>query len=204
MHGATDSLEGRGNGRILCYDPKTGKTRTVLPRRMLPNGICMTGDGESLLFAETWACRVSRFWFTGPKKGAVVTIINDMPGYPDNIRRSSDGNFWIAMFGMRTPALDLAMRMPGFRRRMAHRVAFEEWIYPNLNTGGVVKFDIDGKVLQSLWDSSGERHPMVTSIREHKGYLYMAGAFHNRIGRLRLPDADQTFNDRTLYFGDRS
>lgn len=201
---ATDSLEGRGNGRILCYDPQTGRTRTVLPKRMLPNGICMTGDGESLFFAETWACRVSRFWFAGPKKGTVVTIMDDMPGYPDNIRRSSDGHFWVAMFGMRTPALDLAMRMPGFRRRMAHRVAFEEWIYPNLNTGGVVKFDIDGKVLQSLWDSSGERHPMVTSIREHKGYLYMAGAFHNRIGRLPLPDADQTFNDRTLYFGGRS
>jgi ribose transport system permease protein len=198
---ATDSLEGRGNGRILCFDPRTGRTRTVLPKRMLPNGICMTGDGESLLFAETWACRVSRFWFAGPRKGKVVTIMDDIPGYPDNIRRTSDGHFWVAIFGMRTPALDLAMRMPGFRRRMAQRVAFEEWIYPNLNTGGVVKFDVDGRVLQSLWDSEGKRHPMVTSIREHKGYLYLAGAFHNRLGRLKLPDADPTFVDRKLYFG---
>ncbi len=198
---ATDSMEGRGNGRVLCYDPKTGVTRTVLPGRMFPNGICMTGDGESLFFAETWASRINRYWFAGPKKGTVEPVITNLPGYPDNIRRSSDGHFWVAMLGMRTPALDLAMRMPGFRRRMTQRVAFEEWIYPNINTGGVVKYDISGNIIESLWDRSGEKHPMITSMREHKGYLYLGGVFNNRLGRLKLPDADPTFNDRALYFG---
>lgn len=197
---ATDSIEGRGNGRILCYDPKTGVTRTALPKRMFPNGICMTGDGQSLLFAETWAGRVSRFWFDGPQKGKVVTIIDDMPGYPDNIRRSSDGQFWVALLGMRTPAMDLAMTMPGFRRRMTQRVAFEEWIYPNLNSGGVIKIDMDGRVLESLWDRAGDKHPMITSMREHKGYLYLGGIFNNRIGRLKLEGADPDFNDRDFYF----
>ena len=128
-------------------------------------------------------------------------VIPDMPGYPDNIRRASDGNFWVAMLGMRTPALDVAMKMPGFRRRMAQRVAFEEWIYPNINTGGVVKFDIDGKILESLWDASGEKHPMITSMREHKGYLYLGGVYNNRIGRYKIPGADLDFNDRHLYWG---
>lgn len=201
---ATDSIEGRGNGRILCYDPKTGLTRTALPKRMFPNGICMTGDGQSLLFAETWAGRVSRFWFDGPQKGKVVTIIDDMPGYPDNIRRSSDGQFWVALLGMRTPAMDLAMTMPGFRRRMTQRVAFEEWIYANLNSGGVIKIDVDGKVLESLWDRIGQKHPMITSMREHKGYLYLGGIFNNRIGRLKLEGADPDFNDRDLYWGKRA
>jgi len=200
---ATDSMEGRGNGRVLRYDPKTGVTRTVLPKRMFPNGICMTGDGVSLFFAETWAGRINRYWFAGPNKGKVVPVIDDMPGYPDNIRRSSDGNFWVAMLGMRTPTLDLAMRDPGFRRRMTQRVAFEEWIYPNINTGGVVKYDIDGKIIESLWDRSGQKHPMITSMREHKGYLYIGGVFNNRLGRLKLPGADPDFNDRSLYFGSK-
>ncbi len=64
-----DCLESRGNGRIICYDPKTGTTRTVLKNLVFPNGICMTHDGQSFLFAETWACRVSRYWFDGPKEG---------------------------------------------------------------------------------------------------------------------------------------
>ncbi len=37
---------------------------------VFPNGICMTHDGQSFLFAETWACRVSRYWFDGPKARA--------------------------------------------------------------------------------------------------------------------------------------
>jgi ribose transport system permease protein len=201
---ATDSIEGRGNGRIICWNPNNNTSRTVLSKRMFPNGICMTGDNESLFFAETWAGRINRYWFDGPKKGRVECILPDMPGYPDNIRRASDGNFWVAMLGMRTPALDVAMKMPGFRRRMAQRVAFEEWIYPNINAGGVVKFDINGRILESLWDATGDKHPMITSMREHKGYLYLGGVYNNRIGRYRIPGADPNFSDRDLYWGKRS
>ena len=57
---------------------------------------------------------------------------------------------------MRSPALDVALRMPGFRRRMARRLAPDEWLYPNLNTGCVVKMAPDGTVLESLWDLDGE------------------------------------------------
>ena len=31
---------------------------------------------------------------------------------------------------------------------------------------------------------------MVTSMREHKGYLYIGGILNNRIGRYRMPGAD--------------
>ena len=51
-----DGLEARGNGRIICYDPNTGTTRTVLRGLKFPNGICIASDGQSILFAETWGC----------------------------------------------------------------------------------------------------------------------------------------------------
>ena len=196
-----DALEGRGNGRIICYDPRDGSSRTILPRLQFPNGICMVQDGESFLFAETWGCRVSRYYFDGPKKGNVEVVIADLPGYPDNINRASDGTFWLAMIGMRTPAFDLSQRMPGFRRRMAMQVARDQWVFPNLNTGGVIKFDLQGRVRQSLWDGAGNSHPQVTSMREHKGWLYLGGIFNNRIGRIRLPDADKTWTSAASYWG---
>lgn len=200
MHDWTiDALELRGNGRIICYDPKDGSSRTVLPRLSFPNGICMTGDGESFLFAQSFLCKVNRYWFAGPKKGSVETVIETLPGYTDNIRRSSDGHFWVALFGMRTPALDLAYRMPGFRRRMASRVAFDEWLHPNVNAGCIIKLTLDGQVKETLWDSTGEKHPMITSMREHKGHLYIGGIYNNRLGRIPLPDADPDFNDRDFY-----
>lgn len=196
-----DCLESRGNGRIICHDPRTKSTRTVLKNLVFPNGICMTHDGQSFLFAETWACRVSRYWFDGPHKGRVEVVIPDLPGYPDNINRASDGTYWLALVGMRTPAFDLALRMPGFRRRMAQRVAPDEWMFPNINTGCVLRFDESGTVLETLWDRRGDSHPMITSMREHKGHLYIGGISNNRVGKLKLDGADPAWTGQDSYWG---
>ena len=195
-----DCLESRGNGRIICFDPNSGTTRTVLKNLVFPNGICMTHDGQSFLFAETWACRVSRYWFDGPKKGSVERVISDLPGYPDNINRASDGTYWLAVVGMRTPSFDLALKMPGFRKRMARRIAPDEWMYPNINTGCVLRFDVTGRILETLWDLGGENHPMITSMREHRGHLYIGGILNNRIGRLKLDGADPTWTGPASYW----
>jgi ribose transport system permease protein len=198
---ATDALESRPSGRIICYDPRTGITRTEIPKLVFANGVVMCGDGQSFMFAESWTCSISRYWFDGPKKGKTEPVISDLPGYPDNINRASDGNFWLALLGMRGPALDLALTMPGFRKRMARRVAPDQWLYPNINTGCVVKFNDKGEILDSLWDLGGVNHPMITSMREHRGYLYLGGVSNNRIGRYKLLDADPTWCAQDAYWG---
>ena len=58
----------------------------------------------------------------------------------------------------------------------------------------MLKFTEAGEVLETLWDLGGENHPMITSMREHKGHLYLGGISNNRIGRYALPDADPEFN----------
>ena len=188
-----DGLEARGNGRIVCYDPRDGSTRTVLRDLRFPNGIAIASDGQSILFAETWGCCIKRWWFDGPKKGVTEVVLDNLPGYPDNINLASDGNYWLALVGMRCPAYDLALRMPGFRRRMALRVPLDEWLFPNINTGCVIKFNEAGQVLETLWDLGGENHPMITSMREHRGHLYLGGILNNRIGRYKLENADPNF-----------
>jgi ribose transport system permease protein len=189
----TDALEGRGNGRIICHDPRTGKTTTVLRNLVFPNGIVLASDRQSILFAESWACSIKRFWFDGPRTGQTEIVIADLPGYPDNINRASDGTYWLALLGMRSPAFDLAMRKPAFRRRMAKQLPGDEWLYPNINTGCIVKFNEAGEILDSLWDLGGVNHPMITSMREHRGYLYIGGISNNRIGRYKLQGADPNF-----------
>lgn len=191
----TDSLEARGNGRIICHDPATGKTTTVLRNLVFPNGIVMASNGQSLLFAESWACRISRYWFDGPNKGKVERVIDDLPGYPDNLNRASDGNYWLAIMGIRSPVFDLAMKRPAFRRRMSKKLPGDEWLAPNLNTGCIVKMSETGEILDVMWDLGGENHPMITSMREHRGHLYIGGIHNNRIGRLKLDSADPDFID---------
>ena len=201
---ATDGLEARGNGRIICFDTNTGKTHTVIRDLKFPNGVCIASDGQSFLFAETWGCCVKRYWFDGPKAGTTEFVLQNLPGFPDNINNSSDGNYWMSLVGMRCPALDLAWRMPGFRKRMAKQVPRDEWLFPNINTGCVLKFNERGEVLETLWDLGGENHPMITSMREHRGHLYLGGIMNNRIGRYALPNADPDFVQYDRRWGKKS
>jgi ribose transport system permease protein len=198
---AIDSIEGRATGRLLVYDPRTGETRTLLENYRYANGVCMAHDGRSLFVAESWACRIHRYWIAGPKAGRIECVIADMPGYPDNINRASDGNYWMAWLGMRTPSFDLALRHPGFRKRMTRRLPQDDWLFPNINTGGVVKFTETGEIVETLGDLTGESHPMVTSMREHKGHLYIGGILNNRIGRYRIPGADPGWTGMNSYWG---
>jgi ribose transport system permease protein len=196
-----DALEGRGNGRIIRYDPTTGVTRTILRNLLFANGVCMAHDNKSFLFAETWGCRISRHWLEGPKGGTTEVVIADLPGYPDNINRGSRGTYWLGLAGTRTPSYDMAMTMPAFRRRMARRVAGDEWLFPNVNVGCVVHFNENGGVIETLWDQSGESHPAITSMREHRGYLYLGGVTNNRIGRIKLADVDPDWTGPASYWG---
>ncbi|WP_394713500.1 ABC transporter permease [uncultured Roseibium sp.] len=199
-----DALESRGNGRIICYDPATKKTRTVLKNLIFPNGVCTAHDGKSILFAESWGCRINRYWLEGPKKGKLEILADKLPGYPDNINRASDGTYWVAIMGMRAPALDLALKMPGFRRRMARRIAADQWLYPNLNIGCVARFNDKGEFIESMWDRHATNHPMITSMREHKGWLYLGGITNNRIGRIRLEGMNDSWSGWSSYWGDKA
>jgi ribose transport system permease protein len=199
-----DALEGRGNGRIIRYDPASGATRTIVRNLLFANGVCIAHDNKSMLFAETWGCRISRYWLEGAKAGTIEAVIPNLPGYPDNINRGSRGTYWVALAGTRTPTYDLAMTMPAFRRRMARRVASDEWLFPNVNAGCVVRFDETGRVLETLWDLEGKNHPAITSMREHRGCLYLGGVTNNRIGRIRLSDADPEWTGPASYWGARA
>ncbi len=197
---ALDGFEGRGNGRIVCHDPATGKTRTVLSNLAFPNGVCVSHDGRSVLWVSTWLCRIYRYWIAGEKEGQLELLVDNLPGYPDNVNRASDGTYWLALVGLRSPVYDLAMADPAFRTRMVKQIPPDEWMCPGINYGCVIKFDDNGNVLESLWDPGGKSHPTITSMREHKGYLYIGGLENNRIGRVKLANADVGWTGWTSYW----
>ena len=197
-----DALEGRGNGRIIRYDPATRHdaddrcaifcSPTACASRTTASRCCSRKPGAAASAATGSRAR---------RPGTIELVIADLPGYPDNINRGSRGTYWVALAGTRTPSYDLAMTMPAFRRRMARRVAGDEWLFPNVNVGCVVHFDANGGVLETLWDLAGENHPAITSMREHRGYLYLGGVTNNRIGRIKLADADPEWTGPGVLLG---
>lgn len=196
-----DGLEGAGNGKLLCFDPVTGETKTLLQGLMFANGVCVAHDGNSVFVNESWSGDIQRYWIAGPNRGKSEPLIQNLPGFPDNINRASDGNYWVAIAGIRSPLWDLAMKEPGFRSRMIKRIPRDEWIHPNLNSGFIAKVDENGQVLDVMWDRLATHHPAVTSMREHKGYLYIGGLSNNRIGRIKLDNADTDWTSIGSYWG---
>jgi ribose transport system permease protein len=195
-----DLLEGRPNGRLLSYDPTTRKTRTVCDNLVFPNGVCLSHDGRHLLVASTWDCSILVFDLANLSAGPRI-FLKGLPGYPDNINRASDGGYWIALAGMRNPVIDLAMKHPGLRRRMTKRVPPTNWLFGNLNIGGVLRIDGQGTIVDALWDRPDGALYMITSMREHKGALYLGGVTNNKIGRLELDDADARWTGPASYWG---
>ena len=194
-----DLLEGRPNGRLLSFDPKSRKTRTVCDNLIFPNGVCVTHDGNHLLVASTWTCSILIFDLRNMADGPRV-FVRGLPGYPDNINRASDGGYWIALAGMRNPVMDEAMKIPGLRRRMTKRVPPTNWLFGNLNIGGVLKIDGAGRICDALWDKPDGPLYMITSMREHKGALYLGGVTNNKIGRVVLSGADPDWTGPESYW----
>ncbi len=198
-----DGLEGRGSGRLVCYDPATGRTRTVVHNVRFCNGVCLSHDARSILFCETFGLRLMRYWIDGPKRGRTEIVLDHLPGSPDNINRASDGGYWLALVAMRTPVYDVAMRMPKFRMRMIKQLPIDEWLFPGINNGCIVKLDANARPVESYWDPGGESHPTLTSMREDRGYLYLGGLENNRIGRIKLDNADANWTGCDSYWGPR-
>ncbi|MDV7351973.1 ABC transporter permease [Rhodococcus sp. NPDC019627] len=199
-------VEFRPNGRLIKIAPN-GKAEVVATNFVFPNGVCTAHDGQSILVSSTGLCRVDRLWISGPKEGVLEPVLENLPGYPDNIHRSSDGNYWMPLVALRTPMSDLLNRYPEVRRRMTREVSLDNWMVPQLNVSCIVKFSDKGEIIAVKWDKSLKNYPMVTAATERDGYLYFAGVSNNRLGRLALdPDEIGTIDTNLVpgTFGTRT
>ena len=197
-----DALEARGNGRIICYDPKQPARRAPsCATCIFPTASASRHDGQSILFAETWGCRDQPLLVRRTEAGpASRSVIETCRAIPDNINRASDGNYWLALarhaFARR---FDLALRMPDFRRRMARAFAQRRMALSRTSTPAAsIKFNEKGEILEALWDLGGNNHPMITSMREHRGYLYIGGISQQPDRPYKCPAPTQIWIGATL------
>jgi sugar lactone lactonase YvrE len=83
-------------GRFMSYEPGTGKLKVLLKKLEFPNGVAVSRDGAFVLVAESTPKRVLRYWLRGAKAGK-SEVFAKVDGYPDNIKRNAQGEFWVAL-----------------------------------------------------------------------------------------------------------
>jgi sugar lactone lactonase YvrE len=164
-------LEHRANGRILLYDPASRTARVLVSGLYFPNGIVLSDDQSQLLFAETTAYRVSRYWLRGAKAGTVETVVDDLPGFPGDVTIGDDGRYWLSLLAPRSGAVDRLAAWPGLRRVLARLPSV---LLPAARPlPFLVAFDTTGRVTTTLQTTSRTDLPSFSSVVENGGFLYM-------------------------------
>lgn len=174
-------MEHGGSGRLLVYDPATGKATTLLKELHFANGVAVSADQSSVLVNETGMYRVLHYWLAGPKVGQVEPFIEQLPGFPDNLTRGQDGRYWLAMIAPRSPLLDDLADKPWLRTVIQR---LPDFLRPKAKAyGHIIALDGDGKVVWDGQDPAGQ-FPMITSVTETDRYLYLGSLATTAVGRL--------------------
>ena len=178
-------MEHGSDGRLLEYDPSTGKTTTLFSGLNFANGVAISDDQSYLLINETGNYRVHKHWLTGDKKGNTEVIIDELPAFPDNITRGADGRFWLALVSPRNVLLDKLSDKP-FIRKIIQRLPAA--IRPKaVPYGHIIAINGDGKILVNLQEPIAS-HPINTSVAENENYLYIGSLVTPTIGQLSKKD----------------
>ncbi|MGQ0711317.1 MAG: SMP-30/gluconolactonase/LRE family protein [Rhodoferax sp.] len=183
-----DIMEQSASGRVLEYDPSTARVRVLAQGLSFANGVALSEDERSLFVNETGRYRLWKLDLAanqldlrqGPSAQAQV-LLDNLPGYPDNLMRGLDGKIWLGFAKPRNPKLD-AMGEKPWLRRLSLRLPRALWPIPP-RYGHVIAFDESGKILADLQDPSGA-YPETTAITETRERLYVQSLHAHSLGWL--------------------
>ncbi|GAB5413383.1 MAG: SMP-30/gluconolactonase/LRE family protein [Congregibacter sp.] len=171
-----DIIENSATGRILEYDPDAKSTRVVAKGLSFANGVALSSDEKTLFVAETGRYRVWKIdvaatdLVVGQDSPQALVVLDNLPGFPDNLMRGLDGKIWLGIPGPRLAALDQLSEKPLMRKLVMRLPTF---LAPApVHYGHAIAFTEDGNVVADLQDPTGA-FPNVTGITETSDRLYI-------------------------------
>lgn len=180
-----DIMEQSATGRVLAFDPVSRETRIVARGLSFANGIALSADGRSLFVNETGRYRI---WKIDSDANAVDVqngspkariLLDNLPGYPDNLMRGREGRIWVGLFRPRSPVADGLAGRP-FLRKMLLRLP-RSVLSTGAPYGHVFAMDEDGTVTRDLQDPEGD-YPGTTGATETADRLYIHSLHATAIG----------------------
>ncbi|KAL3637171.1 hypothetical protein CASFOL_019470 [Castilleja foliolosa] len=184
-------ISGDNTGRLLKFDPATNQTTLLVNNLMFPNGVALSQNGVFLLFVETTTCRLFKFWLKTAIAGK-VEVIAQLPGYPDNIKRNKNGEFWVGIHSKRDKMSkwfilnswigDFVVRVCGIDVTRLHlRLARLIVRY-----GMGIRLDKDGNVVEVLGADTGRRWRFVSEVEEQNGDLWIGSVTRSFVVREKI------------------
>ncbi len=173
-----DFVQNTRTGRLARLDPD-GSVEVVIGGLAFANGVALSKDEDFVCVAESGARTVVRRWLTGNRKGMRDLLCQNLPGYPDNIARGSDGLIWVTIGSPTDPLVERLHTAPMALRKLATKVPAPLQPKPK-QTVRVQAFDSVGTLVHDIDvrpAEHGTAYHMVTGVREHEGRVWM-GSLH--------------------------
>ncbi|KAF8114742.1 hypothetical protein N665_0034s0081 [Sinapis alba] len=172
---------GEPSGRVIRYNMKTKEAKVVMDKLRCNNGLALNKDRSFVISCESTTGDVHRYWIKGPKAGT-RDIFATVPGYPDNIRITPKGDFWVGIHCKRNLIGELIIKNK-WLGRLVEKTFNLELMMGVMNGfkphGMAVKISGEtGEVLEILQDKNGETMQFVSEVYEREdGKLWIASVF---------------------------
>jgi len=182
-HYTAELLAHSGTGRLFRWTPGDG-IELILHGLDFANGVTLSPDGTFLVIAETGSYRLRRYWLDGSRAGQNEILVDNLPGFPDNLSTGDSGLIWVALPSCRNRILDALSPRPPLLRKVAW--AIPRRLQPKETpTVWVQAYDADGMLVHDLQTTHSRFH-MVTGMREFEGGLWLGSLKARAIGCVAL------------------
>ena len=182
-------MEMRPLGALYSYNPESKELKTLIDGTYFGNGVVISKDQDYLLMVETAKYRVIEYWLAGTKAGQTEIFLDNLPGFPNGISIREDGSYWLGFSTKRSEALDkihpktgmkkFVYGLPGFMQPEAERF------------GMIMNISMNGKIIETLFDTNGTILPEAGAVKEFNGHLYIGGDVLPYVGKYKLPEMEQ-------------
>jgi sugar lactone lactonase YvrE len=179
---------------LLRYDPKSNGVEVLVDGLSFANGLAMSTDGTYLLLAETTTGRILRYWIK-TRKASTLEEVARIPWFPDNIKMSPRGGFWVGLHAKRGKVAEWSISYPWLRRLVLklpmRHVQRASWLLNRLGRqvialrlsedGGktMEAVSVHGAAIQKVFRS-------VSEVEERNGSLWIGSVMSPFLGVYRL------------------
>ncbi|BFM11755.1 SMP-30/gluconolactonase/LRE family protein [Simiduia litorea] len=182
-----DIMEHGGHGRLFSFDVHNQTLEEVAHGFNFANGVAVidgTHEGAETVFVnETGNYRVLAFELSDGVVQSQRTILDNLPGFPDNLSVAANGSLWLGLVSPRSELLDKLSASPKLRKLVQRLPA---GIRPQAtHYGMIINISPEGEIIAQLQDPSGAIYTTTGATLWHE-HLYVSRLHGKQLARLPL------------------
>jgi len=161
----------------MKYEPESERLSIILNNLSFANGVALSKDSDYILIIETTTCRVLRYWLETPKAGT-LEVFAQVPGFPDNIKRSPRGGFWVGIYSRREKFIQWILSYPWIGKVLLALPLDITKAYSYLaklkrSSGMAIRLSEDGDILEVVEDKKWNKGRSISEVEEKDGILWV-------------------------------